>query len=172
MLKRILKTVAILGFLLLPLFTFAQLEGPQECCRAHQTFVPPDARRENFNPSLGADATIEIEKGERIMKSGGYCNLTLVSRSEVPSNTLNDYVGKDWAIVCLLNTTINVTNWIFYLMMILSVLLVVWGGIIFMTAGGDPDKASKGKTLILYACIGIIIALLARIIPAIVRFIV
>jgi len=147
-----MKKYIILGLtlavLILPLMSSAQPAGPAECCQAHQKFTAPNGQ--------------VIEKGEWIGKSGGYC----------PATTSLAYAGDDWGIVCLLNTTINVTNWVFYIMMIISVLFVIVGGFLYMTSGGDPDKAGKGRQMITYAMIGIVIALLARVIPAIVRFIV
>jgi len=72
---------------------------------------------------------------------------------------------------CLLNTIYTVTNWIFFLMMALAVILIVIGGVVYMTAGGDPEKAGKGKSIIVFAIIGLAIALVARFIPPVVKFI-
>jgi len=72
---------------------------------------------------------------------------------------------------CLLNTVYTVTGWIFILMMALAVILVVIGGATYMLAMGDPDKASKGKTMIMFAMIGLAIALIARFVPPVVKFI-
>ncbi len=72
---------------------------------------------------------------------------------------------------CLLNTVYIVTNWIFFLMMALAVVLIVIGGATYMLAGGDPAKAGKGKTIITYAIIGLAIALVARFVPSVVKFI-
>ena len=143
----IFALISLLAVAIVPIAVSA-IEGPAECCVAHQAFTAPDG-------------TTAIAKDAIIGKTGGYC----------PDGT-PDYDEDDWSMACLLNITINVTNWVFYIMMIITVLFVIWGGIIFMTAGGDPDKAGKGKTLIVYALVGIVIGLLARIIPAIVRFVV
>ncbi|MCG2690195.1 pilin [Candidatus Parcubacteria bacterium] len=72
---------------------------------------------------------------------------------------------------CLLNTIYTVTNWIFFIMMTLAVILIVIGGIMFMLSGGDPTKATKGQKMITYAIIGLAIALVARFIPPIIKFI-
>ena len=77
-----------------------------------------------------------------------------------------------WAMCCLIDTIANITNWVFYFMLIIAVLLILIGGIIFMTAGGDTEKAGKGKGFITYALIGIAIGLLAKLLPAVVAFIV
>lgn len=39
-----------------------------------------------------------------------------------------------------------------------AIIFIVIGGIVIMTAGGSPDKASQGKRMITYAIIGIVIA--------------
>ncbi|MDD5568940.1 MAG: pilin [Candidatus Pacebacteria bacterium] len=44
-------------------------------------------------------------------------------------------------------------------------LMLVWAGIVFITAGGDPAKIKQAREIVLYAVIGFIIVFLA---PAIV----
>ena len=72
---------------------------------------------------------------------------------------------------CLFNTIYTVTDWVFYILLIIVVFMMVLGGFYFVTAAGDPERATKGRQLIVYALIGLVIALLARLIPAAVRFI-
>jgi len=48
--------------------------------------------------------------------------------------------------------------------------MIVFGGFYYVTAAGDPERVGKGRQFIIYALIGFIIALLARLIPAVVRF--
>ena len=72
-------------------------------------------------------------------------------------------------VLTILNRLIN---WMFTLLLVLAILFIIAAAYNYLMAGGDPDKASKGKTLIVYAMIGIVIALLSRIIPAIIRFMV
>ncbi len=72
---------------------------------------------------------------------------------------------------CLLNTVYTVTNWIFFLMMALAVILIVIGGATYMLATGDAEKATKAKSIITFAIVGLAIALIARFVPPIVKFI-
>jgi len=44
---------------------------------------------------------------------------------------------------------------------LLAVIMVIYGGILYVTAGGEPDKADKGKKIIMYAVVGIVIILLS-----------
>lgn len=55
----------------------------------------------------------------------------------------------------------TITNFAMLIVGILSVLMLVWGAIMYITSGGDTSKVTKAKNTILYAVIGIIIALLA-----------
>ena len=45
---------------------------------------------------------------------------------------------------------------------IVAVLLILWGGFNILTAAGDDDKVSKGKTIIIQAGIGLVVIFLAN----------
>ncbi len=79
---------------------------------------------------------------------------------------------KNAGIVAMLNIITVVTNWFFYILTILVVFMVIYGGFSYITAAGDPEKAGKGKKILTYAIIGLAIALLAKIVPSVVKFIV
>ena len=48
-----------------------------------------------------------------------------------------------------------------YLGGVLAVLYLIWGGVIYVTAGGDQEKATQARTAIVNAIIGIVIIALA-----------
>ena len=54
----------------------------------------------------------------------------------------------------LINTIINIT---LLIAGVLAVFYLIWGGISYVTAGGDAEKASKGRVAITNAIIGIAI---------------
>ncbi|MEK7172782.1 MAG: hypothetical protein AAB740_02290, partial [Patescibacteria group bacterium] len=66
----------------------------------------------------------------------------------------------------------TVTNWIFYIMMIVVVILFVVAGAKYMMSSGDPEKTKAAKGLIIYGIVGLVIALIARLIPSVVKLIV
>ena len=70
---------------------------------------------------------------------------------------------------CLINTIYNITDWIFYILISVVVIMVIAGGGYYISSGGDPEKADKGRELIIYAIIGLAIVSLAKIIPAIIK---
>ncbi|OGD56039.1 hypothetical protein A2V71_03990 [Candidatus Berkelbacteria bacterium RBG_13_40_8] len=58
----------------------------------------------------------------------------------------------------------NVLSWVLLLGGAIAVIYLVYGGILYITAGGDAEKATKGRTAIVNAIIGIIIIALAYVI--------
>ena len=44
----------------------------------------------------------------------------------------------------------------------IAILMVLWGAFMLMTAAGSPDKVKKAKEVLLYAVIGIAIAIMAQ----------
>lgn len=51
----------------------------------------------------------------------------------------------------------NVLVYLYFLM----VVIIIYAGFLILTAAGDEDKVSKGKKIILYAVIGVVIIFLA-----------
>ena len=63
----------------------------------------------------------------------------------------------------------QVTNMILYVVGIVAVIMLIIGGIKYVTSGGDSKKVTDAKNTVLYAIIGLIICFLAF---AIVNFVV
>lgn len=55
----------------------------------------------------------------------------------------------------------NVINVILTILGIVSVIMIVVGGFQYTTSGGDSNKVAAAKNTILYAVIGVVVALLA-----------
>lgn len=72
---------------------------------------------------------------------------------------------------CILNGVYNITDWIFVGLMAISAVMIMYGAFLFVTAGAgkEPEKASQGKSLLLYACVGIAIAFFSRALPSLVK---
>ena len=93
-----------------------------------------------------------------------------VSADNCPTFSTNTVKRSDWGMVCLLNTVYTVSNWIFYLVILLSTIMIVFGGFTYITSSGDPTKSAKGKSIITYALIGLAVALLAKVLPSVMKF--
>jgi hypothetical protein len=63
----------------------------------------------------------------------------------------------------------NIVNTLLFIIGIIAVLVIIIGGIMFATSAGDPSRAKRAKDTILYAVIGLVVAILAY---AIVNFVV
>ena len=63
----------------------------------------------------------------------------------------------------------QITNTILYIVGIVAVIMLIIGGIRYVTSGGDAKKVTDAKNTVLYAIIGLVIAFLAF---AIVNFVI
>jgi len=63
----------------------------------------------------------------------------------------------------------RIVNWILWLAAALALIYLIYGGVVYLTAGGNEDKAKAGKTTVLQAVIGIVIILFSLLIISWVR---
>ncbi len=66
-----------------------------------------------------------------------------------------DSVPVERAIQVIFNTG-------FWLLLMIAIIFFLLGAYYFLTAGQNPDNAGKGKSILTYAIIAIIVAILAR----------
>ncbi|MBU0667498.1 pilin [Patescibacteria group bacterium] len=59
------------------------------------------------------------------------------------------------------NLILTFLNFFLGFLGLLAVVMVIYGGILYVTAAGEQDKLDKGKKIIMYAVVGIVIILLA-----------
>ncbi|MEA1937200.1 MAG: hypothetical protein U9N04_03755 [Patescibacteria group bacterium] len=55
----------------------------------------------------------------------------------------------------------NVTNWILGFVAIIATLVIIYGGVMYLTAGGNEDNVASAKKTISFGIIGIVICGLA-----------
>ena len=123
-----------------------------------------------------------IDKGTVVLSpQGGFCDLTGDGNSDVSGTattvTINSTShavqrAKNWGLYCMIDSVKTITDWIFYFLVLIVVVMVVIGGFMYVTAAGNPDKAKSATKILTFAVIGLAIALLAKLIPSITRFIV
>ena len=56
---------------------------------------------------------------------------------------------------------INITNWLLGFVVLIGILVMVWGGVKYVSSTGDQEAATTAKKTISYALWGVIIAGLA-----------
>jgi hypothetical protein len=84
-----------------------------------------------------------------------------------------DYSGNTGScgLCCILNTVYTFTDWAFFILLAIAVFYIILAGIKFVTSGDNPDEVAKARSMILYAAVGIGVALLARAVPSMVKFV-
>ena len=55
----------------------------------------------------------------------------------------------------------DIIGWVFVIAVLLAVLTLIIAGIMYITAGGNQEKASKAAKMVMYALVGVAIAGLA-----------
>jgi len=157
---RKILSVFILSVLLvglaMPILVGAQDQTLKECCIMSQTV------------DLGGGVT--CDKGEVAAPDSSAA--ALCTGGTWCSAASTDATAQQWGMLCLVSTIYNVTNWIFYLMMIAVVIVFVIAAAWFMMAGGDPEKTSKAKGMMTLGIVGLVIALIAKLIPSVVKLII
>jgi len=145
----------LLAALVLPVVASAQTDTPNECCTIKRAidFGDGEVCDEKDIAAPNAAATADCNEGIALQ--------------------VNDFCGKSkWGMYCLVNSINSVTDWVFYLMMVFVVVMIVIGGATYMLAAGNPERAGRGKGIIIYGIVGLVIALLARLIPSVVKMII
>jgi len=71
--------------------------------------------------------------------------------------------------ISVTGTLEKIANWLFYILLFVAAIFIVIAGVSFVTAQGDPEKFKKAKDTVLYAVVGIVVALLSKGIVALVN---
>lgn len=151
--KNFLPILILLSFLTIlfaPIAALSQITEPIACCYLRRT------------------VTFEGMTYEQGIYVGEQDSCGITTKCTGSPATVNCWTDK-WGMICLVNAIYGVTNWIFYLLIAFTGVMVIIGGVMITTAGGDPGKVTTGKNYITYAMLGLIVALLSRAIPALTR---
>jgi len=161
--KKFISVLAVVSLLVTIIIPFTAVAQPPETlpegCQMQNDVGVAECPEEGFCSSIGTAGTPAVgNPGDADYEPA------------VPATDACGPQGR-WGVCCMLNTLFTVTNWVFYIMTIIAVLMIVFGGFTYITAAGDPTKAGKGKSILTFAIIGLAIALIAKLIPSLVRFI-
>ncbi len=63
----------------------------------------------------------------------------------------------------------NITNWVFAVMMVVSVVFILMAAYEFVANGGEPAKIDEARKRLMWAAVGIAIAVLANSFPAVIQ---
>ena len=81
------------------------------------------------------------------------CSLTLGERPAFCPNNEDDST--------LMNEVGRILNTVYFIVGILAVIFIIIGGINYTVSQGDPGRVAKAKNTVLYAIVGLVVALLA-----------
>jgi membrane-associated HD superfamily phosphohydrolase len=62
----------------------------------------------------------------------------------------------------------NITNWLFYFLIILAVLFIIVAAFKYLTAAGEPEKVKSASHMLLYAAIAIVVGIVAKAVPSLI----
>ena len=175
----LILTVLVVG-LVAPLMASAQKEKLKECCTVRQDM---SWKKGAITIGTGTDVnTISGNVYAADCSAGTYCKLLksstigqkdgTVCPTPTKETSLVSAYSDQWGMICLVNTVTYVTNWLFYLMIIAVVIVFVIAGAMYMMAGGDSEKTKGAKGMMIYGIVGLVIALIAKLVPSVVKLIV
>ena len=106
------------------------------------------------------------------MENADGTQVTIAKGSIVTSGNNDISTGsgayKNWGTICLLNTVNAVTDWAFFILISVAFVFILIAGFLWMTGRGEPDKMKQAANMIGAALVGIVIAILARVLPAVI----
>ncbi len=93
-------------------------------------------------------------------------NINSIIMASILSATNNAYAADGWELPnkpdklpdSLENSVLNLTEWFLGFIVMLSVLVIIWGGINYVSSTGNQDQAKSAKQMIKYAFMGLLIA--------------
>ncbi len=88
---------------------------------------------------------------------GGVASAQLISEGDVPSSIAGATGGEGSFRVLIL----NVVNFFLLFLGLIAVIMIIYGGVTYVTAAGNQESIDKAKKIIMYAIVGIIIVLIS-----------
>lgn len=61
-----------------------------------------------------------------------------------------------------------IANAMFWVLITISTIMVLYGGFLYITGGTNPERVSKAHKTLIYAAVGIIVALVAGALPTVI----
>jgi len=86
----------------------------------------------------------------------------LASLVVLPTIALAEETAPEYPTLEVKDTLGTIGNIVFYVLLSLAALMIIIGGIMFVTAAGSTEQTTKARNIMIYALIGIVIAALAK----------
>ncbi len=81
-----------------------------------------------------------------------------------PTGLTADTLGTSGSVTdttSLVGKIMGLVNWIAWFVGLMAVLMGLYAGVLFITAAGNADSITKARSILLYAIVGIAVAVLA-----------
>ena len=95
-------------------------------------------------------------------------SLTSVAFAQSPTSPIvppgfeaNNMAGNITSTDTLVGVIMGLVNWVAWFVGLMAVLMGLYAGILFITAGGNAETVTKARNILLYAIVGIAVAILA-----------
>ena len=156
--KKILSVILLMSFLVLPVITFAATQAQIDAAgdavaAAQQALASANASGHQANIDAaeanlaGAQATLSALSGGSSGSSG--VTSTSSSAGDAPS-------------VDVIKALHSIVNWAFAIVIIVAGMMLIFSAFTYLTASGDPDKVKKAHDAVLWALVGVAVAVLAK----------
>ena len=109
-----------------------------------------------FTPVQAAEPGSDCPSGNDVTKSGVKGGIECAKGNDANANTLPEII-------------LSVVNVILFVLGIIAVIMIIYGGIRYVLSAGDATKVTSAKNTIMYSIVGLIVAVLAY---AIVNFVI
>ncbi|MBU1992239.1 MAG: hypothetical protein ABH856_02190 [Patescibacteria group bacterium] len=81
----------------------------------------------------------------------------MIGAGDAPGNIVEATGGEASA----RSLIVNIINFFLFFLGLIATIMIIYGGVTYVTAGGEQEKIESAKKIIMYAVIGIIIVLLS-----------
>ncbi len=101
---------------------------------------------------IGIANSLTVETGFAQAQGG------LITASDRPATLINAttrYVGSFRSAITM------IVNYFLFFLGLVATIMIIYGGFLYITAGGDDAGAEKGKKILMYAAIGLIVVLIS-----------
>ena len=177
-------TIFILISLLVPIFSKNGLAATVPTSTWREKMVSGGCRLKHnyYDNPLPGDDDIKLYLCKGTVLYGTTTNPATTTATGTVSFIFNEGNGRcektenvkvwtpNWAAYCTIDSVTTLTDWIFWIVFVVAAIIIVIAGLMYMTSAGDPEKTSKAKGVLIMGVVGIIVAVLAKFIPALVRY--
>jgi len=106
-------------------------------------------------PALGILLALSLVTGVGFAQGAQGGLIDVLDRPDTLSDATTRYDGSFRSALTM------IINYFLYFLGLIATIMVIYGGFLYITSGGDDAGAEKGKKILLYAAIGIIVILIS-----------